>query len=132
MTTEHAEQAAFVAQVLYEFGSRSDFIRPLFFSVPNGMVIGGRNRFALMEKYRAEGFLKGISDILYLQPRGEYNCLAIEMKAPGRKALSGHGLTEEQMLFQIALKEVGGRPWVCYGAEEAIGVFREYMDLEVK
>ena len=59
MTTEHAEQAAFVQQVMYEFSNRSDFIRPLFFAVPNGMVIGGRNRFALLNKYKAEGFTPG-------------------------------------------------------------------------
>ena len=130
MTTEHAEQAAFVQQVMYEFSNRSDFIRPLFFAVPNGMVIGGRNRFALLNKYKAEGFTPGIADILYLQPRGGYNCLAIEMKSPDLRTAKGGGLTDGQLVFLANLNAAGGRGEVCYGAEEAISVFRNYMEAE--
>lgn len=129
--SEHDEQAAFVFEVLCRYGNCSDFLRPLFFSVPNGAWLGGRNPFALMAKYKAEGFTPGVSDILYLQPRGGYAYLAIEMKATNRMVEKDKGISLEQAEFQKAVIRAGGRALVCYGAEAAVEEFIEYMKLEV-
>lgn len=123
--TEHSEQAAFVAEVLYRYSNRDDFIRPLFFSVPNGAWLGGKNPHALMAKYKAEGFLPGVADILYLQPRGDWSFLAIEMKAVNRKG----GVSEEQNTFIRAALSAGGLALVCYGTDSAIKAFTKYMEL---
>jgi hypothetical protein len=123
--SEHTEQAAFVEYILWEFGPCDNFIRPLFFAVPNGAVLGG-NRFALMAKLKQEGLRNGVADVLYLQPRGKYNCLAIEMKSAKGKP------TPEQLEFINAVHDAGGYSCICYGSDEAIKAFEAYMSLDRK
>jgi hypothetical protein len=122
--SEHAEQAAFVSHVLWTYASRADFFAPLFFAVPNGAVLGGKNKFALLNKLKQEGFRVGVSDLLYLQPRGEYSCLAIEMKDKGGK------VSDAQDEFLQAILRAGGLAEVCYSADEAIGIFGGYMGMQ--
>jgi len=129
--SEHSEQANFVSEVRFKFMHREDFIDDLFFSVPNGMWVAGANKFALMNKYKAEGMKPGVSDILYLQPRGEYSCLAIEMKATDKRNVAD-AVTPEQSHFLAAINANGGMGEVCYGAEEAIRIFETYMNMEAK
>ena len=122
--SEHEEQAAFVAEVLYRYANRDDFIRPLFFSTFNGAWLGGNAgaRARQMQKAKEAGFLPGVADILYLQPRGEWMYLVIEMKSKGGK------LSEEQKTFINAVKWEGeGLAVVCHSAEEAIETFDKYM-----
>ena len=125
--SEHSEQAAFVSEVLYRYSNRDDFIRPLFFAVPNGAWLGGKNPYALMNKYRAEGFTKGVADILYLQARGEYHFLALEMKNPKNGKVS-----PAQEEFIEAATNAGGFADVCFGADQAIADFESYMLLEIR
>lgn len=127
--SEHAEQANFFSEVRFRFRNRDDFIGKLLFSVPNGMWIGGKNPYALMNKFKAEGLQPGVSDILYLQPRGEYNCLAIEMKALDKRN-QADAVSDDQREFLEAVNAAGGYGEVCYGADEAILAFQTYMDME--
>ena len=129
--SEHEEQASFFAEVLFTYQHRADFIRTLLFSVPNGMWLGGANKFALMSKYKAEGFRPGVADIIYLQPRGEYNCLVIEMKAIDKRNVKD-AVSAEQTEFLEAVNGAGGLGEVCYGCEEAMKIFNLYMSLEEK
>jgi hypothetical protein len=124
--SEHNEQAVFVDTVLYTYRLDPTFLRPLFFAVPNGAFLGG-NRFAGIEKLKREGFLPGVSDILYLQPRGGFAYLAIEMKTIEKEGRKDGGLREEQREFLEAVKQAGGFGVVCYGAEQAIEIFGAYM-----
>ena len=124
-STEHDEQSAFVSRVLWEFGNDPTFLRPLFFAVPNGSVLGG-NRWALAAKLKQEGLTPGVADILYLQPRGQYNCLAIEMKSAKGQP------TPEQMEFIKTVHAAGGYSCICHSADEAIMNFEIYMGWEVK
>lgn len=126
---EHEEQANFFAEVKMRFGFRDDFFEKLLFAVPNGMWIGGSNKFALMNKYKAEGFKSGVSDILYLQPRGGYNCLAIEMKAKDKRN-DKDAVSPDQAAFLEAVNGAGGIGEVCYGCDEAIKLFTRYMNYE--
>lgn len=127
--SEHDEQAGFFQLVESLFASRADFIQRLLFSVPNGMWIGGSNPYALMNKLKAEGLQPGVSDILYLQARGEYNCLAIEMKAQDKRN-SKDAVTPEQIEFLEAVNANGGLGEVCYGCDEALAIFETYMQME--
>jgi hypothetical protein len=65
---EHNEQATFIDHVLWTYRNREDFNRGVFFAVPNGAWLGGRAK-NVMNKLKGEGFLPGVFDILYLQPR---------------------------------------------------------------
>ena len=128
--TEHQEQVGFVQQVKLEFRHDKTFIPELFFSVPNGMVIGGKNRFALYAKYEAEGLNTGVADILYLQPRGGFSYLAIEMKRSDKRNVKDGGLTPDQKHFLAEAVNVNAVVSVCYTADEAINEFRRYMEFQ--
>ncbi len=127
--SEHNEQATFVDYVLWQYRNRTDFIRPLFFAVPNGAWLGGRAPLVMM-KMKKEGFLPGVSDILYLQARADYTFLAIELKTEDRRNQKNGGVSEEQRTFIEAANKDGGMARVCYGADDAIHVFDAYMAME--
>ena len=129
--SEHDEQANFFFTVGVTYRQRADFIGKLLFSVPNGMWIGGSNPYAMMNKFKAEGLQPGVADILYLQPRGVYNCLAIEMKAQDKRN-DKDAVKPEQAEFLEAVNASGGWADVCYGCEEALQVFEVYMRMEAK
>ena len=130
--SEHQEQANFIREVYLRYGSRDDFIPVLLFSVPNGLVIGGENKFAILAKFRAEGFKNGVADLIYLQPRGPYTCLCIEMKALDQQEKKDGGVSPEQAEFLAAVSAAGGCTDVCYGSIHAIEVFSAYMAQEVR
>lgn len=127
--SEHQEQSTFVDYVLFAYMHDPTFRRRLFFAVPNGAALmsGGRGARIL----KREGMTNGVADICYLQPRGPYNGLAIEMKVPGREGEKNGGLSEEQLEFKEQAAEAGICVDTCYGAEHAIQVFDTYMKLEV-
>lgn len=122
--TEHDSQAAFVAEILYRYANDPTFVRPLFFAVPNGMWIAGKNPYALMNKYKAEGLHPGVCDVFYLQPRGGWSYLAIEMKSA-----TGKTSPAQDEFIRTALS-VGGMAVVCRSADEAVEVFTRYMQSE--
>jgi len=133
--SEHNEQAAFVNTVQLTMRHRSDFIPEMFFAVPNGMMLGGKNpaaRAALMNKYKTEGFRNGVSDLLYLQPRGEYAFLAIEMKTPDRANQKNGGATQDQLDWLKAARSAGAMAELCHGAEAAWEIFQQYMSLDAR
>ncbi len=123
--SEHNEQAAFVEYVLYQYQHRADFLRPLFFAVPNA---NKRTRWQA-RTLQQEGMTRGVADLLYLQPRGPYAFLAIEMKAEARRGEKNGGLTDDQQAWQNAAANVGAVAYTCYDCESAIRAFNEYMAL---
>lgn len=130
--TEHQEQAAFFTMVLYKYQHNPAFARPLFFAVPNGAWLGGRRPSNVMEKMKAEGLTPGVSDILYLQPRGHYSYLCIEMKRSDQSNRKNGGLRDEQIEFLNAASLAGAFFAVCYSADEAERAFDTYMELNLK
>ncbi len=130
--TEHEEQAAFVTEIGYEFRNRSDFYPVLFFAVVNGFWAAGESgrKFGLLNKYRAEGWRKGIADVQYQQPRGGYPYAVFEMKRCDGATKKDGGLEPEQKDYLAAARAVGAFVRVCYGADQAIAAMREYMDLD--
>ena len=129
--TEHQEQSNFFQEVRTRFASRDDFLTELFFSVPNGSWFGG-NRFAMYHRMVSEGFRKGVADTLYLQARGEYAYLAIEMKRSDKRKSPNGGIEPEQETFLQKVHEGGGFGTVCYSSQQAVEVFCWYMELPVK
>lgn len=70
------------------------------------------------------GVKAGIPDLCLPVPRGEYSGLYIEMKfEKGR-------LEESQKKMLRLLTKQGHFCAVCYGAEEAIYVLKQYLSLE--
>lgn len=129
---EHGEQANFITWVSMQYGSRPDYNERLLFAVPNGAWFGGAHKgiqVAMFNKFRAEGFKTGVADLIYLQPRGGYSSLAIEMKAVDRKGKKG-AVSEDQEKFIQAVLDNGGLATVCYGCDEAMAVFDNYMRME--
>ncbi len=129
--SEHEEQANFIETVTFQYGHRADFSPVLLFSVPNGAWFGGKNPHALMNKFKREGFRPGVADLIYLQPRGPYNCLAIEMKATDQRNLKNGGLSPQQAEFLAAVNANGGTGETCYGCDEALNIFAWYMSLPI-
>lgn len=132
--SEHNEQATFVTAIRWQYRNDPTFYPELFFAVPNGFWAGGsskQGRFALIQKYKQEGFAPGIADVHYLAPRGPYAHLAIEMKSAGRRNEKNGGATQEQLDFLTAVNKAGGLGVICYGCQEAIDAFDKYMALPV-
>lgn len=127
--SEHTDQAAFVQYVLLTYRNRPDFTRSLFFAVPNGAWLGGKAP-AVMNKMKQEGFLPGVADLLYLQPRGGHIFLAIEMKTMERRNQKNGGMSDDQTIFQAIALAAGALAITCYGPDEAMRVFDDYMNLE--
>ena len=127
--SEHNEQATFIETVLWKFKNRPDFFRLLLFAVPNGAWLGG-NGAALMNKMKSEGLVNGVSDILYLQPRGGFAFLSLEMKTKERKKEKDGGVSPDQLEWMKAAHKVNAYSVVCYGADEAVDVFEKYMLME--
>lgn len=87
---------------------------------PNG---GSRNK-AEAVKLKQMGVKAGIPDLNLPVPKGIYNGLYIEMKyGDGR-------LENSQKKMLKALAAAGHYCTVCYGAEEAVKVLKEYCGLK--
>ncbi len=132
--SEHTEQANFFSEVRARYASRPDFIPELFYAIVNGFYAAGTGgrKYALLAKYKAEGWKPGIGDVHYDQPRGEYCKLVIEMKRRDKKNTKDGGLTPDQIVYLAAAASVGTFTDVCYCAEEAVETFARYMELEPK
>ena len=130
--SEHDEQVQFVTEAGYEYRNCSDFAPVLFFAVVNGFWAAGEGgrKFGLLNKYKAEGWRKGIADVQYQQPRGEYCFAVFEMKRRDARAKKNGGLEPEQMEYLAAARAAGAFVRVCYGADEALEAMREYMSFE--
>ena len=129
---EHHEQADLVSSVLLKYQHRVDFLRPLFFSTLSGAWIAGsgKRKIALIAKYKREGWVNGVADLLYLQPRGGYAYLAIEMKTKDRLGEKNGGATEDQLTWLRAARLAGAMVVICHCAERGEEVFSRYMALD--
>ena len=93
-------------------------------SIPNGQMIGGRNKFALIKKYKAEGMTPGVSDLFLCVPKNGYGGLWIEMKARGKTASS---LSLEQRIWLADVEKIGYRAVWAAGFEQAKEIIEEYL-----
>lgn len=129
--SEHGIQATFVDWVKYEYRMDDTFYGMLFFSVPSGVLAGGNNRGAIMQKHRKEGWHAGIPDILYNAPRGPHPYFAMEFKHETRRGEKYGGLSEDQREFLRQAKAVGAYCCIAYTVDEACEYFATYMRMDV-
>lgn len=118
MRSEDTEQIAVIQWAQYQIRTHPEL--KLLYHCPNG---GSRNK-AEAVKLKQMGVVAGIPDLCLPVPKGIYNGLYIEMKYDrGRLEES-----QKEMLKQLAA--VGHYCVVCYGADEAIKILKEYCDLK--
>jgi hypothetical protein len=95
-------------------------------AIPNGQWIAGqgKRKFALINKYKAEGWLNGVSDLLLAWPISPYSGLWLEMKDRGKTKSS---LSTEQREWLSEMREAGYRAEWAAGFEEAKKIIEEYL-----
>ena len=114
MKTEHEEQKL-VCKLLNRHGL-------LYFSVPNGFIAGGRNKYSGINKLKTEGFKNGVPDLVIPEPNKNYHGLFIEMKKE-----KGGEVSLTQQCWLDDLNEKGYKAVVCNGFIEAEKVIIDYV-----
>jgi len=96
-------------------------------AIPNG---GFRHK-TTAARLKAEGVKAGVPDIALLIARRGYHGLLIELKTKANKILkvAKGRLSDSQKAYLEELNKQGYKTAVCYGADEAIQVIKEYMDI---
>jgi hypothetical protein len=125
--SEHAEQV-----VIFSWAAMAKNVYPelaLLFAVANGAKLPytkdaqGRRFSRQAMILKAEGMKPGVPDMVLPVARGGYHGLFIELKF-GKNTPS-----PEQEEWIMALKEQGYLAKVCYGAESAIAILKNYLEL---
>jgi len=93
-------------------------------SIPNGQMVGGRNKYALVNKYKKEGMLPGVSDLFLCVPKNGYGGLWIEMKARAKTASS---LSPDQRIWLSDMEKAGYKAEWAAGFEQAKKIIEEYL-----
>ena len=116
--SEHDEQCA-----LFQWAAiaASDYpALQMMFAIPNGTRAVPR----VAAKMKAEGVLKGVSDIFLPAARGGKHGMFIELK-------TGKGrLSPEQIAFLGAMNAAGYHAVMCRGWEQAAETILEYLGKE--
>jgi len=114
--TEHQEQCV----VIRWADLHPDPRLKLLYAIPNG----ARTSIGTARKLKAEGLRAGVPDLCLPVPVGNYHGLYIELKRQ-----KGGVVSQEQRDWHWALEDLGHRVVVCRGAEPAISVLSEYLNL---
>lgn len=111
---EHDAQVALFKLIRMHPTFRSEPIA----AIPNG----GHRHLAVAAKLKAAGTSRGVPDILYFRPRGQYRGLAIEMKHGKNRP------TEDQKSWMASLENCGWRCVVCYSTGDAWQELLDYYE----
>lgn len=84
------------------------------FSVPNGGIIGGRNKWGLLTKMKAEGMLPGAPDLVLMKLSTAGRPVAVEMKSQWGR------LSTDQLVVHREMEKGGWVVVVGHGADDAI------------
>lgn len=97
--------------------------RRLLFHVANELDLSGDNARKGAQR-RAEGIVRGVSDLILLIPRGGYHGLMIEMKTEtGRQS-------EDQKAWQTLVESQGYRYEVIRTVDGFVSMLSEYLSLK--
>lgn len=99
--------------------------RLLLFAVPNGAMLHG-NRLQRVKQWnylKSEGAVKGVSDLILLVAKGEFNGLCIEMKTNKKSSKQ----SKEQKDFEAAVINQGYAYVVPRSFEEFVSVVTQYL-----
>jgi hypothetical protein len=117
--SEHLEQARYFAWVKKHRRTHEQL--HLVFAIPNG---GFRHK-AVAARMKAEGVEPGIPDIFVSVPKDGFSGMYIEMKSTDPKAKLS---TAQEDKIQL-LRQHGYQVCVCKGADHAIAVTKEYLEI---
>lgn len=118
LRSEDTEQMAVITWARWEESTYPEL--KLLFHVPNG---GSRNKVEAA-KFKKMGVRAGVPDLVLPVPKGIYSGLFIEMKYDKGR------LQESQKEYLLRARLYENCCYVCYSAEDAIGVIKEYLNLE--
>ena len=117
---------------LFEWASYHPKLKWMF-AIPNGAHLAGdkKARAIQMTRLKKQGLKPGVFDVFLPMPvsrvTGVYSGLFIEMK---RRLVDGPSrVSEDQNEFNRAMSVAGYKCVVCYGADEAIEVIRDYVKM---
>ena len=119
--SEHNHQVAVVDWFKLQYPQYKNCIM----AIPNGQMLGGRNKFALMKRLKREGFKNGVSDLLIAVPKNGKYGLWVEMKDQGKTQCSVS--TEQQDHLDLMIKMGYEAIWAA-GASIAIAAINTYMN----
>lgn len=105
---------------------RCTHIGDWLFAIPNGgsrRKLTGRVSLEAL-RMRREGVRAGVPDLMLAIPSGSWHGLFIEMK---RREKSASRVSPDQKTWLERLQRRGYRAEICYGADEAIALIREYL-----
>lgn len=112
--SEHAEQVAVI-----QWCNLHPIAKHIF-AIPNGIL----KNAAAHNKMKREGFRPGLPDLCLDVPRDSFHGLRIEMKR-----IKGSTTSAEQKAWGKFYAEQGYYWCICKGADEAIRVIKEYLEL---
>lgn len=92
-------------------------------AIPNG----GKREPREAARLKAQGVKAGVSDIFLPLPMSGYHGLYVEVKR--RKQDGTSKVSKKQKLFHVDMIAQGYRCEVCYGANEAIDIIKEYANI---
>lgn len=106
---------------------RMQYPKEIIFAIPNGSWIAGSEgrKYALINKYKNEGLLPGVSDLFIACPKGIYHGMFVEMKDI-RKTKSS--ISEQQKIFLDTVLKKGYSSVVAMGFKEAKILIEAYMN----
>lgn len=112
---EHYEQTAVIEWKNWNLKKYPEL--SCLFAIPNG----GKRHAITALKLKQEGVMAGVPDLCLPVARGGYNALFIEMKVKPNKP------TTSQLEWHKRLKNYRNKVEVCYSADEAISVIKQYL-----
>ena len=115
------EQTVFFDAIAWSYKARSDFRPMLLFATFNGEI------WRSAKKLERAGLVKGVVDILYLQPRGGYSYFACELKRINLKGKALGGRTIEELAWMNEARKANAFVFLAHGADQALEKFAEYM-----
>ena len=121
--SEHDEQVA----VIEWFELKWPKLAMCLMAYPSGAIIGGKNKFKIINKLKREGWRNGVSDLFLAIPKGGYHGLWLEMKDHDKTKRS---VSKEQWDHLDLMKNQGYFASWAAGAEKAMSIIEEYMNYD--
>jgi hypothetical protein len=113
---EYLYESAMQADIFQYFWNNYPVTRRRLFHVPNG---GSRNKVEAV-RLRAQGVVKGITDLIGLGDKGFF---ALELK------IKGGIVSDDQKLIHQLWTSLGYRVYVAWSYEEALSIIKKEFSL---
>ena len=120
--SEHDQQVAVVQWF------RIQYPKHKMIAIPQGQWIAGssiKGKYALIAKYKREGWTSGVSDLFICHSDGQNCGLWLEMKDKGKNQSS---LSQVQKEWLVDMKKAGYLAKWASGADKAIEIITDYMN----